>query len=180
VKHLNVEMKARCQDLGQARQLLLAHGANFVGTDHQVDTYFYTPTGRLKLREGQIERSLIHYDREDLAGIKKSEVSLYHPQGETAPLKQLLAAALGTWATVDKQREIYFIGNVKFHLDRVAGLGEFVEIEAIDRDGSLGEAKLFAQCNHFMSLLRIGEDAMLAESYSDLLSPNPMESYSNK
>ena len=169
MKHLNVELKAKCNNVAHIRHLLGELGADFIGIDHQIDTYFNTPTGRLKLREGNIEKSLIHYCRQEVAGIKKSEVSLYHPQGEIASLKQLLEAALGTWVAVDKKREIYFIKNVKFHLDEVAGLGSFVEIEAIDKDGSIGEAHLSAQCNHYLNLFRIGNEDMLAESYSDLL-----------
>jgi adenylate cyclase, class 2 len=169
VKHLNVEMKARCSEVGHIRQLLRELGADFVGTDHQVDTYFHLPSGRLKLREGNIERSLIFYQRDDLAEVKRSEVALYHPQGDPAPLGELLHLALGTKVKVDKKREIYFIDNVKFHLDEVAGLGSFVEIEAIDRDGSLGEAKLRDQCNHYLGLFRIGAGDLVAGSYSDLL-----------
>ena len=33
---------------------------------------------------------------------------------------------------MDKKREIYFIHNVKFHIDNVKNLGTFIEIEAID------------------------------------------------
>jgi predicted adenylyl cyclase CyaB len=46
-------------------------------------------------------------------------------------------------ATVDKHREIYFVGNVKFHLDTVEGLGTFVEIESIDMDGTIGQDRLY-------------------------------------
>ncbi|HFD33211.1 MAG TPA: CYTH domain-containing protein, partial [Gammaproteobacteria bacterium] len=53
-----------------------------------------------------------------------------------------LTAALGIFKIVDKQRRIYFIGNVKFHIDEVKGLGSFVEIEAIDEDGNIGLEKL--------------------------------------
>jgi adenylate cyclase class 2 len=81
----------------------------------------------------------------------------------------LLSEALGVWQVVKKAREIYFIDNVKFHLDRVEGLGEFVEIEAIDLDGSLGEAHLRNQCEHYLQLFQIKPEDLLAQSYSDLL-----------
>ncbi len=70
---------------------------------------------------------------------------------------------------VDKQREIYFIQNVKFHLDVVAGLGTFVEIEAIDSDGSIRKEELLQQCHHYMKLFEISETDLLSHSYSDLL-----------
>ena len=68
-----------------------------------------------------------------------------------------------------KAREIFFIENVKFHLDTVKGLGTFVEIEAIDRDGSIGQDKLLAQCEHYISLFGIKDEDLLEKSYSDMV-----------
>ena len=48
--HLNVEIKARCPDPERVRAILRQHGAEYKGLDHQVDTYFNVPQGRLKLR----------------------------------------------------------------------------------------------------------------------------------
>lgn len=164
----NVEIKARCGDHGPIRTHLENRSARFVGEDRQVDTYFRVARGRLKLREGNIEHALIFYDRADQAGPKRSDVSLYHPD-PGSPLKSILIQANGILTVVDKRREIYFIDNVKFHLDRVEGLGTFVEIEAIDRDETIGEERLHAQCRHYLDLFEIPEDALLSVSYSDLL-----------
>ncbi|MEM6343721.1 MAG: class IV adenylate cyclase [Bacteroidota bacterium] len=166
--HLNVEIKAKARDRAAIEAYLQAHNADFRGVDHQVDTYFVVPAGRLKLREGNIENSLIFYNRPDQAGPKTSEVHLYHPK-ETPKLRAVLSAALGSWQTVSKDRAIYFIDNVKFHLDRVEGLGEFVEIEAIDVDGSLGERHIRSQCEHYLRAFGIKEEDLLEQSYSDLL-----------
>ena len=57
--HLNVELKARCADPARVRTLLDGAGADFRGVDDQRDVYFEVPEGRLKLRRGTIERSLI-------------------------------------------------------------------------------------------------------------------------
>ena len=57
-------------------------------------------------------------------------------------LKEVLTKALGVLTVVDKKREIYFIGNVKFHIDTVESLGTFIEIEAQDHDGTIGKDKL--------------------------------------
>ena len=48
---LNIEIKARCQNIDRIRTLLNEAGAEFKGTDHQVDTYFKVNSGRLKLRK---------------------------------------------------------------------------------------------------------------------------------
>lgn len=163
-----VEIKAVCHDPDRVRKILLDHNARFVGQDHQIDTYFVVETGRLKLREGDIENSLIYYNRPDDAGPKRSDVQLYQTQKESG-LKDVLKSFLNEFVVVDKRREIYFIDNVKFHIDRVEGLGSFVEIEAIDNDGSLGEESLRRQCNHFLEMLAIPESDLLTDSYSDML-----------
>lgn len=167
-KHL-VEIKARTTRTHQ-RQLLLSHGADFRGADHQVDHYFNVPEGRLKLRHGTIEQSLIFYRRSNQAGPKDSAVSLTVLSGEdeARQLAATLDRALGTWVTVNKQREIYFIGNVKFHLDAVVGLGSFLEIEAIGNAADEHDA-LLAQCEKWMRILDVRPDELVENSYSDLL-----------
>ena len=148
--------------------MLRERSARFVGEDHQIDTYFRVPGGRLKLREGAIERTLIFYERADEQGPKVSNVTLYKP-GPGEGLRDVLAQALGVLVVVDKRREIYFIDNVKFHLDRVEGLGAFAEIEAIDEDGAIGEARLREQCEHYLALFGIADEDLVRVSYSDML-----------
>ena len=97
------------------KEILDSRQANFKGVDHQVDTYFKVPNGRMKFREGNIENSLIYYDRPNQAGPKKSTYILYHPKPNSS-LKQLLTQSNGVLVVVDKLRSIYFIDNVKFHV----------------------------------------------------------------
>lgn len=166
--HLNVEIKAQCHHAGKMRDWLMANKADYNGTDHQTDTYFLVPEGRLKLRQGNIENSLIHYVRNNQAGPKDSHVTMTKVENGTG-LHEVLSKALGVLVEVKKSREIYFIENVKFHLDEVPGLGYFVEIEAIDMDGSLGQEYLLRQCEFYMEALGIAESDLQDFSYSDLL-----------
>lgn len=166
--HLNIEIKARSNNLDSIRAILQELDADFIGEDHQVDTYFCVPGGRLKLREGTIEESLIHYDRPDRTGPQPSDVTRY-ASASTADLKTVLVKALGVQVIVDKRREIYFIDNVKFHLDRVEHLGTFVEIEAIGADDEADEEMLRAQCEDYMRCFGLTEAALVARSYSDLM-----------
>ncbi|MGZ3937201.1 MAG: class IV adenylate cyclase [Flavisolibacter sp.] len=166
--HINYEFKASCQDIEALELRLQDQNPMFVGTDHQVDTYFNVPNGRLKLREGSIENSLIQYDRKNTAEAKQSDVTLYHPQ-PNSNLKNVLLKALGTKVVVDKKRKIYFVENVKFHFDEVEGLGNFIEVEAIDIDGTIGIERLKEQCSFYIRLFDIREEQFIAESYSDLL-----------
>ncbi len=168
--HINIEFKAKCPDPKFIRNILLSHKAEFKGKDHQIDTYFYVPTGRLKLREGNIETALIHYERHDKDGPKQSNILLHHPDPKsTQSLKEILCKILGEMIVVDKEREIYFIDNVKFHIDSVQELGSFLEVEAIDIDGSIGVQKLQQQCDYYLNLFEVSKKDLIAESYSDLL-----------
>ena len=166
--HINIEIKARCAQPEAVRSFLHAQGAEYRGLDHQIDTYFNVQHGRLKLRQGTIENALIHYEREEKASPKQSNVLLYQA-GPDPTLKKILSKALGILVVVEKQRQIYFLGNVKFHIDTVSRLGSFVEIEAIDREGTIGQAQLLKQCHAFCQELRIAQQDLVAGSYSDLL-----------
>ena len=84
-------------------------------------------------------------------------------------MKEILTKALGILVVVDKKREIYFIDNVKFHIDVVEHLGTFVEIEAIDNDGNIGKKKLLEQCQLYLDVFKIPQKDLISVSYSDLL-----------
>lgn len=165
---LNVEIKAKCQDTEFIRNYLRSNHAEFIGTDSQSDTYFKVQSGRLKLREGKIENNLIYYERYDQAGPKSSHFELI-AVSEAARLKNVLEKALGIKVVVRKKREIYYIGNVKFHIDEVPGLGSFVEIEA----GNVRTVKTYEelkdQCEFYMKALGIREIDLIEKSYSDLM-----------
>ena len=165
---LNIEIKARCSNPEDLEQILLEKNAHYIGTDHQIDTYFMVNDGRLKLREGNIENALICYQRDNKAGPKTSNVTLYKSQPESS-LKELLTKSCGILCVVDKTRKIFFIENIKFHIDAVIGLGSFVEIEAIDENNNIGQEKLLQQTEYYIKLFSIQPEELIAVSYSDLL-----------
>jgi len=166
---LNVEIKARCSDPFFARQFLLSNKADYKGLDVQTDTYFNVPNGRLKLREGIIENNLIYYERENQSGPKNSNFRLTKID-DAKGLRESLAASIGVKVIVQKQREIYYIDNVKFHIDKVPGLGSFIEIEAGNiLAPALTERELRKQCEHYMKALNICDEDLIEISYSDLL-----------
>ncbi len=162
------EIKARHRDLQKIRNFLNKHGAEKIGNDYQVDTYFKVAKGRLKLREGNIENHLIWYQRPNKKGPKRSKTLLYKSTpGST--LKEVLTKSMDVLAVIEKRREIFFIENVKFHLDEVKSLGSFIEIEAIDYSGKLGLPKLKGQAQHYIEVLGIKQTDLLTGSYSDMI-----------
>ena len=165
---LNVEIKAKCKEPGKIREYLQKRGANFKGLDIQTDTYFNVQNGRLKLREGNIENNLIYYERNDQAGPKDSNFSLVKVENADE-LKMVLTRSIGVKVVVQKNREIYYIDNVKFHIDDVPGLGSFVEIEAGNMLAPLTQKELEKQCADYMIAFDLNDEDLIKNSYSDMM-----------
>lgn len=165
---LNVEIKAKCHDPSSVREYLLSNKAEYKGLDEQTDTYFNVGKGRLKLRQGNIETNLIYYERPDEAGPKNSIFKLVKVEDVTG-LKSALVESIGIKVIVKKSREIYYIGNVKFHIDSVPGLGSFVEIEAGNMLADFSQEQLKQQCDFYVKEFGIKEEDLIEVSYSDLL-----------
>jgi homotetrameric cytidine deaminase len=154
----NLEIKARDADPSRSLERALALGAEDRGEIEQRDTYFARATGRLKLREqtpGDAE--LIQYRRPDESGPRVSQYRIVPaPEG----LKEALEATLGVLVVVEKRRRLLLADHVRIHLDRVEGLGDFIELEAVGDEDS-------AAIDSLRVKLEIGEP--IAGSYSDLL-----------
>jgi predicted adenylyl cyclase CyaB len=164
----NFEFKAKVDELEKYENKLLTLNPIFKGLDHQIDTYFNTAHGRLKLREGNIENSLINYDRENISGSKESQIILYQHEPNVA-LKNILTKQFGVKIIVDKKRKIYFIDNVKFHFDVVLNLGTFIEVEAIDNYNEFAIEVLKNQCDKYFNFFELTEQNIIDKSYSDLI-----------
>lgn len=164
----NVEIKAKCTNPDKIEQILLENGADFKGTDIQTDTYFNVRNGRLKLRQGNIENSLIYYSRNNQRGPKQSNFRLFQTPNLDAILP-LLNDSLGILATVKKTRKIFYIDFVKFHIDNLEGFGNFVEIEVGDLEDKKTTEELEIICNHYISLFGIKTEDLIKDSYSDMI-----------
>ena len=94
----------------------------------QQDTFFHCRSGRLKLRSSGHVHDLIYYRRRDDYGPTES---IYHTVRTTNPvaLRSSLNSAFGEAGCVKKFRRSYRVGNSTIHLDRVGGLGDFLEIK---------------------------------------------------
>ena len=169
----NVEIKARCRDLEQARSRALRIAHQRVGLDRQVDTYFRVRSGRLKLRESSLSGGqLVPYLRGDCAGPRRSDYRVI-PVEDPAGVKELLGEILGVHRVVEKEREIFLAGNVRIHLDRVAGLGCFVELEAVFDSATRSEASETAKLLSLMDELGLREEDLVAQSYEGLVAADP-------
>ncbi len=165
----NVEIKTRLIDLSAAE----AVARRLAGPEpharlHQVDTYFRVPEGRLKLRETEgAGAELVFYRRPDSSGPRRCDYEIA-PVQDPAALKRLLASAFGARAIVNKRRTVYLYRGVRIHLDRVKGLGDFLEFEAVMPEGvpdSEGEALVREMVEEFS----IRPEDLIGESYADMV-----------
>ncbi|XP_027564147.1 uncharacterized protein LOC113981110 isoform X2 [Neopelma chrysocephalum] len=193
----NVEVKARVRALAEARgaaERLLRAGpgepgpgepgtgeghAQGTGDGHaqgtgpgqllvQADTFFRVPRGRLKLRRTQDGRGeLIFYERPDTAGPKLSSFTIT-PTADPDGLEAVLAQALGVLGIVRKERLLYLVGQTRVHLDRVEGLGDFLELEVVLRpEQSVQDGERVAR--ELLRELGVGEHDLISGAYLDLL-----------
>ncbi|GGG01470.1 class IV adenylate cyclase [Pontibacter amylolyticus] len=165
--YADISIKAHCASPSEAESTLLQHKADYVGLDMQTDTFYETELGKLKHRQGNIENVQMHYKREISGGMQKTEVLLYLKNPSPATVAQICDGKQ-ILAQVKKLRKIFFIDNVKFHIDHLEGSGHFIEIEAIDLEGSLGINVLRQQCSYYKELLQLADEDLINDSYVDL------------
>jgi predicted adenylyl cyclase CyaB len=164
----NIEIKAYARNFAEIRRRAEALSDSPVEIILQEDTFFNTPQGRLKLRvlsanQGQ----LIYYTRPDQEGPKHSD---YHISLISDPenLKRVLELAYGIRGVVRKTRYLYLVGQTRVHLDDVEGLGHFLELEVVMRQGqSDADGQVIA--TDLMARLGVERTDLLEGAYMDLL-----------
>jgi len=164
----NIEIKAHARNFEQlkARAAALSDGPGEI--IKQQDTFFVAPQGRLKLREfsaGQAQ--LIYYTRSDQSGPKRSEYRIYQT-GDAENLKAVLELAYGIRGVVRKTRHLYLVGQTRLHLDDVAGLGQFIELEVVLRSDQT-DAQGQAVAEELMQKLGLTRADLLEGAYMDLI-----------
>jgi adenylate cyclase class IV len=167
----NVEIKAR---IGSVEALLPRAQTLADGPPERIeqdDTFFHCTHGRLKLRDfGDGRGELIHYHRADTDGPKLSDY-VRTPTSDPAALREALTRAHGQLGRVRKTRLLLLAGQTRIHLDRVQGLGDFMELEVVLRDEqTLDQGQAIAE--GLMQQLGIDASQRLAGAYLDLLSPS--------
>jgi adenylate cyclase class IV len=163
----NLEAKFRLRDFVAAEAAAAALGYVDQGTLMQRDTFFVVREGKLKLREETgIGARLIGYSRRQVDGLQLSDYRLV-PVAEAAGIRAVLSDTLGVLAEVRKRRRLWLHGTVRLHLDRVDGLGDFGEIEAVVAPGEDPEAyRTFV--DHTLAALGIGPGDLIEASYFEL------------
>lgn len=164
----NVEIKARIESIRSIFPRAAALAGNGPVEIIQDDTFFACKNGRLKLRAFSPEQGeLIFYRRANQRGPKES-FYLVSPTTSPDALREILSLACGQVGRVRKNRILFLAGRTRIHLDRVEGLGEFLELEVVLADGEPAETgEAIAQ--DLMEKLGILPDQLIEGAYIDLL-----------
>ena len=164
----NVEIKAQVDSLDAIEPLAAALSGQEPAALTQDDTFFTCTHGRLKLREfGDGTGELIFYQRADDTGPKES-FYVISPTATPDTLRETLTRAYGAIGRVKKQRRVFMAGRTRIHLDRVEGLGDFLELEVVLRDGESAAAGM-EEARTLMAGLGVAPSQLVPGAYLDLL-----------
>jgi predicted adenylyl cyclase CyaB len=162
----NIEIKARIADPARLEALLRERGAAPRSLS-QRDTFFRCAAGRLKLREEGAGAELIYYSRSSDAGARESRYWRC-PVSDAPATIALLGAALGIDGVVRKERLLFQIGQTRVHLDAVAGLGDYMELEVVLSESQTAEdGRRIAEA--LMQELGIRQSELVGPAYIELL-----------
>lgn len=147
-----------------------------IATFHQVDTYVVVPTGRLKVREFRHQEDTDRAERGELIAYQRvsengSRWSTYVVApivgGSVSALLQALTMTHEVLAVVDKVRQVGLVGHTRVHLDTVASLGAFVELETVVE--GIDDVAASREHDEVIAALGLSGLQSIAGSYSDLM-----------
>ena len=168
----NVELKAVDPDPAASLRVCQTIRAADHGVIEQRDTYFHVRHGALKLREESPgQPHLIQYHRDHQPEQRQSSY-LIVPVAEAVGLRTALTGALGVRGVVEKRRRLFLWQAVRIHLDDVAGLGRFIELEAVAPEHSdlTEEHRLITRLREVFG---ITDERLRPHGYADLGPENP-------
>ena len=170
----NVEIKARVPDLERLRLQLERATGGAGELLIQEDVFFRVSAGRLKLRIfDESHGELIAYQRADQPGPKLSEYTIA-PTANPAALRRILEHALGVINVVRKHRLLFRLEATRVHLDRVEGLGDFIELEVV-LDPGQSAADGARRAEQIMADLDVKQSDLVAQAYTDLIAKEKVQ-----
>lgn len=164
----NIEIKARLESVDAITNKVAALASEGPVEIAQDDTFFHCKNGRLKLRAlSATDGRLIFYRRADQQGPKESFFVCSSTEDPTG-LRECLGLAYGQVGRVVKHRTLYRVGRIRVHLDRVQGLGHFMELEVVLEDHEPSELGVM-EAHALMAQLGIAPTQLMATAYVDML-----------
>lgn len=163
----NIEIKAHIASVDALAPIVAALADQGPIEIIQDDTFFVCDAGRLKLRVlSKNAGDLIFYRRANQQGPKES-FYLCSPTSAPETLRELLSLAYGQAGRVQKHRTLFIVGRTRVHLDRVVGLGHFLELEVVLEDHEPAEVGM-REAHELMARLGVESSQLVEGAYVDL------------
>lgn len=160
----NLELKIHCNSFAKVMGSLNEINAEFVGALVQKDVYYKAAKGLLKLRTENGRQSLIKYLRDEKGKNRWSDFQVLKFSEGNA--EKFLKHIFDIETIVEKKRLLYMYDNTRIHLDKVKGLGKFLELETIVINGLTDAKKRFKK---IIRLLNLGYYDQIKKSYKILI-----------
>jgi predicted adenylyl cyclase CyaB len=163
----NIEIKAHIESVEALVPKAAAIASEGPIEIEQDDTFFRCDNGRLKLRALAPDKGeIIFYRRADQHGPKES-FYLRSPTSAPDVLRSSLSMAYGEVGRVRKHRTLFIVGRTRIHLDRVEGLGHFLELEVVLGENEPSEVGV-REAQRLMEQLGIHSSQLIEGAYVDL------------
>lgn len=164
----NIELKIFVDDFNEIKKLLKRIRARHIGEMFQKDTYYKCEAGRMKIRSIDNKKfELIFYKRPNKANGKISNYEIFNIKpNQVDCIRSLMEKCFKKQVVVEKKRDLWIYKKTRVHLDRVAKLGNFLELETV-AGKSLKNAK--TEFKKLFDLLNLKKYKKYTHSYSDLL-----------
>ena len=160
----NLELKIKCDFFDEVKNCLEEINADYTGELNQKDIYFRVENRLLKLRIENGEQSLIKYTRDETGKDRWSDFQVIKLPDQNA--EDFFEDLFDIETVVEKKRLVYIYDNTRIHLDKVKGLGEFLELETLVLNG-LKDAK--SRFNYMVKKLKLDLSSQIKNSYKILI-----------
>ncbi|MFO7526338.1 MAG: class IV adenylate cyclase [Ignavibacteriaceae bacterium] len=168
----NLEIKIRLNSLKDIKQRLKSRRIGLKKILIQKDVYYSINNGLVKLRIENGQSSLIYYQRNENSSKRWSDYEFVNLSNGN--IEKFFSRIMKMEVVVSKVRELYLYKNTRIHLDRVKGLGSFIELETMVKNGLMDAQKRF---NNIIKILELNTDDQIRASYRDLILKKKNDTY---
>jgi predicted adenylyl cyclase CyaB len=161
----NIELKIKIKNFNPVKKKLKSIGLKPLKILKQKDIYYEAPKGLLKLRIENNKCELIKYSRSESGPERISDYRIIEIK-EVADPEKFFRTMFNEEAIVEKERTLYLYKNTRIHLDKVAKLGNFLELESVVVRGKKKAKKEF---DVVIEMLQLDVKSQIRKSYRDLI-----------
>ncbi|MBU0963932.1 class IV adenylate cyclase [Patescibacteria group bacterium] len=170
---MEIEIKAKVKDLKKVRRQLIKLGAKPKKKVHQIDAYYSLYKRPFNKKKGSVVRVRHNKNKHQtffefdwaLNSVAAHEIEIEVSSLENIN-KILKLMKARKEVVVDKQREYFKKGVLEIVLDRVKGLGDFMEIEIQGKDSKSNRQRII---NFYQQIGINKNDFVLGPKYNSML-----------